>query len=70
MDVILHSDAVAIFLEPMVCARVASGELTLLDFAPDWLHSAFRLVWVRDRVVSPAAAMFRDMLLAVDGELD
>ncbi|MFM7181115.1 MAG: LysR family transcriptional regulator [Verrucomicrobiales bacterium] len=70
IDVILHSDAIAIFLEPMVRDRVNSGELALLNFFPEWLHSAFSLIWIRDRIISPAATMFREMLLAVDEELD
>lgn len=70
MDVVRTSDAIGFFLEPMVRPSLAAGELILLDFAPDWLHSAYHLIWLRERVISPAAAMFRDVLLEVDAALE
>lgn len=70
LDVVRHSDAITFFLEPMVRAEVDSGDLTLLDFAPDWLHSGFHLVRIKDRIISPAAALFMEMVQEVDAALD
>jgi DNA-binding transcriptional LysR family regulator len=70
IDVMRRSDAIAFLLKPMIRSALEAGNLAILDFSPDWLHSNFHLITLKDRVVSPAAAMFREMVIAVDGELD
>lgn len=69
-DIIKGCDAIAFFPDTMVHTEVMSNELVPLDFAPDWLHSAFHLIRIRERVVSPAAAMVWEMILEVDTTLD
>lgn len=70
MDVVSSSDAIAFFVEPMIREKVATGTLTKLAFSPEWLHSEFHLIWLRDRVMSPAAGVFRDTLIEVDNFID
>jgi DNA-binding transcriptional LysR family regulator len=66
IEVVLHSDAVG--LAPLA-PEVRAGRLLALPLRPDWMHTRYGFVYLRDRQLSPAASAFMAEVRAVEAGL-
>jgi DNA-binding transcriptional LysR family regulator len=64
-----QSDALFLGTASMIAPEVKAGQLVRLAFRKRAMRTAYSLVYLRDRTVSPAAQAFMDLLLAIEAEL-
>lgn len=69
IDVVLHSDAVGLAPLALLAPEVRAGRLLALPLRPDWMHTRYGFVYLRDRQLSPAAQAFMAEVRAVEAKL-
>lgn len=67
--VVLKSDAVGAAPLALLAAEVRSGRLLALPLRLDWLHTRYGFVYLRERLLSPAALAFMAELRAVEASM-
>lgn len=68
-DVVMRSDAVAVAPLSMIAAEVESGQLVALALRLPWMSTGYGFVYLRDRLLSPAAEAFMAEVKRVEAEV-
>jgi DNA-binding transcriptional LysR family regulator len=67
-DVVMRSDAVGVAPLSMIAAEVESGQLVALALRLPWMTTGYGFVYLRDRLLSPAAEAFMAEVRHVEAE--
>ena len=67
-DVVMRSDAVGVAPLSMIAAEVKSGQLVALPLQLPWMKTGYGFVYLRDRMLSPAAEAFMAEVRSVEAE--
>jgi len=65
-DVVLRSDAVGVAPLSIIAPEVESGQLVALGLRLPWMSTAYGFVYLRDRLLSPAAEAFMAEVRSVE----
>jgi DNA-binding transcriptional LysR family regulator len=68
-DVVMCSDAVGVAPLPLIDVEIESGRLTALPLRMPWMHTGYGFVYLRDRMLSPAAEAFMVEVRRIEAEL-
>ena len=67
-DVVMQSDAVGVAPLSMIAPEVRSGQLVALPLRLPWMSTGYGFVYLRDRMLSPAAEAFMAEVRSVEAE--
>ncbi len=68
-DVVMQSDAVGAAPLSMIAAEVRSGQLVALALRLPWMSTGYGFIYLRDRMLSPAAEAFMTEVRHIETEL-
>ena len=68
-DVVMQSDAVGAAPLSMIAAEVRSGQLVALALRLPWMSTGYGFIYLRDRMLSPAAEAFMAEVRHIETEL-
>jgi DNA-binding transcriptional LysR family regulator len=68
-DVVMCSDAVGVAPLALIDAEIESGHLVALPLRMSWMHTGYGFVYLRDRMLSPAAEAFMVEVRRIEAEL-
>lgn len=67
-DVVMRSDAVGAAPLSLIATEVAAGQLLALALRLPWMSTGYGFVYLRDRLLSPAAEAFMAEVRRIEGE--
>ena len=67
--VVAASDALGIATPVQIEDSLRSGELRVLDFHRPWMELDYGFIYLRHRMLSPAAKAYMDIVRRIDGEM-
>ena len=68
-SIVLSSDAVALAPIALIANEIQARQIATLPFREPWLHTGYGFVYLKDRMLSPAAHAFINEAKAVEAEL-
>jgi DNA-binding transcriptional LysR family regulator len=68
-EVVMCSEAIGAAPLPLIGAEIESGRLVALPLRMPWMHTRYGFVYLRDRMLSPAAEAFMAEVRRIEAEL-